>query len=198
MATEKQTQTTTSKRIFAGLDSTSVDTQYKKPNFSRLDFEDTKVDVQKHYETDIQKVSIENPKSMDMLTIDEQIGQKPETPVKVRLNARGKIIVSVIAICICALMAFMIGNIVTINSLSQTVSQKTQLVNTQQQTVNTLQQQYDYTVSQTQDVAGEYGYIASEQTPVYIEEIADISRDSAVVESNWFDDLCNFLANLFN
>lgn len=194
---QKQQQTT--KRIFANFDTTTEDTKYdtyKKPNFSGLDFEQVTVDGEKHYQADIEQISIDSPRKMDMLTIDKKIEQHPEAPVKVHLNARGKILVSVIAICICALMAFMIGNAITISRLNTTIAQKQSMIASQQQTVNTLQEEYDYILSQGGETAAANGYTANE-SGVSVDIIEEIGRSSASIESNWFEDLCNFLSNLF-
>lgn len=193
-------ETSTNKRIFASFDTTTEDTKYdasyKKPNFSGLDFEQVTVNGEKHYTSDIEQISIDNPRKMDVLTIDKKIEQHPERPIKVRLNARGKIIVSVLAICICALMAFMIGNAVTISALNTTLAQKQAMVASQQAEVDALQEQYDYIVSQGQETAAANGY-SSSASGQEIDSIEELGRTTSQIETNWFDDLCNFLSNLF-
>ncbi|MBQ8468912.1 MAG: hypothetical protein IJ542_04100 [Clostridia bacterium] len=200
MATETQervtTQTTVRRGIFSSRE--NADTQYRRPIFSNLDFEDTStISVQKHYQSDVQSIKVEGQRKVDMLTIDRAIEQHPETPVKVHLNAHGKILISVIAICICALVAFMIGNAVTLGSLNATLAAKQQVVYEQQQTVNSLQQQYESLENDVLTRATEQG-LTEQATGTALQGVTEVAKPTAQIETNWFDSLCNFLAGLFN
>lgn len=199
MATEvQQTQTTETKRGIFSRTSEAQDTEYKRPIFSNLSFEDTStVSVQKHYVSETERLSVESSRKVDMLTIDKAIEQHPEAPVKVRLNAHGRILISVIAICICALVAFMIGNAVTISSLSASVNAKTQVVAEQQALVNSLQEEYDIVSGQTLEKAHEMGLVNGLEGATEINSVPEITRPTAQIETNWFDDLCNFFSRLF-
>lgn len=196
--TKTQTTTNTGRRIFAGLNSDTA-TEYKRPSFSSIDFEDVEIDRQTSYQTTDAPITIEKPKTMDMLTIEKQIEQRPQTPIKIKLNARGKIIISVLAICICALVAFMIGNIVTISQLNETIRQKEEYVYSQQQQVDELQANYDQISNEMYDNALSNGYqtIESDQI-ISVDEVLKIEKDNAEIDGNWFDNLCNFLSNFFN
>jgi len=200
MATETQERitTTTARRGIFSQSQTAADTQYHRPIFSNLDFEDTStISVQKHYQSDVETIRVEGQRKVDMLTVDKAIEQHPETPVKVHLNAHGKILISVVAICICALIAFMIGNAVTLGSLSASVSVKQQVVYEQQQTVNSLKQQYQSLEDNVLERAAEAGYTQSAGGTA-MQAVQEVAKPTAEVETNWFDALCNFLANLFN
>ncbi len=204
MATELETRTstttTTGRRIFTGLNTDSVRTEYKRPNFSGINFDEVRtVDVQTSYDTTVEEITVDTPKKMDMLTVERTIEQRPQTPLKVHLNARGKIIVSVLAICICALVAFMIGNIVTISSLNGVIAEKQQLVLEQQQVVSDLQKEYDDLGDSTQQNAADNGYSQIDASQVTeVGGVAELEKPSAVIEGNWFDSLCNWLSTLFN
>lgn len=204
MATELETRTrtttSTGRRIFTDYDSQDVRTSYRKPNFSGINFDDVEtVDVQTNYDTTIEEISVDTPRKMDMLTVDKAIEQRPQTPLKVKLNARGRIIVSVLAICICALVAFMVGNIVTLNSLNGTLAEKQQIVMEQQQIVSDLQDRYDSINNSMQDNAANNGYIDIDASQVgSVDSVNELAKPEAVIEGNWFDTLCNWLSNLFN
>lgn len=198
--TRTRTTTDTGRRIFTGLNQDSTRTQYKRPNFSAIDFDDVDtVDVQTSYNTTVEEISVDTPRKMDMLTVDRSIEQRPQTPLRVRLNARGRIIVGVLAICICALMAFMIGNIVTINNLNGVIAQKQQIVMQQQDVVNDLQSEYDSLGENIEQNASQNGFAQIENDQVtQINGVNQLQKPSAEIEGNWFDSLCNWLSELFS
>lgn len=204
MATELETRTrsttTTGRRIFADFDQDRTQTEYRRPNFSSINFDQINdVDVETSYNTTIEEIAVDTPRKMDMLTVDTTIEQRPQTPLKVRLNARGRIIVSVLAICICALMAFMIGNFVTINNLNGVIAQKQQIVMQQQETVNDLRQEYDQLGNSIEQNASNNGFAQIENEQVTeIGGVNQLEKPTADIEGNWFDSLCNWLSNLFN
>lgn len=204
MATEFETRTrtttTTGRRIFTGLNEEETRTEYRRPNFSSINFDNVQlVDSETSYDTAIEEISVDTPKKMDMLTVDKTIEQRPQTPLRVRLNARGKIIVSVLAICICALVAFMVGNLVTIGNLNGVIAQKQQIVMQQQDTVNDLQQEYDNLGNNIEQDASDSGFAQIDSNQVAeMNGVNKLEKPSADIEGNWFDSLCNWLSNLFN
>ena len=204
MATELETRTrtttTTGRRFFAGLNQEETRTEYKRPNFSSIDFDNVEtVDVQTSYDTDVEEITVDTPKKMDMLTVDKTIEQRPQTPLKVRLNARGKIIVSVLSICICALVAFMIGNFITIGNLNGVIAQKQQIVMHQQETVNNLQEEYDSLGNNVEQNASDSGFAQIDNEQVtQINGVGQLEKPSADIEGNWFDSFCNWLSELFS
>ena len=204
MATELETRTrsttTTGRRIFTGLNSDQTRTEYRRPNFSSIQFDDVQtVNSQTSYDTAIEEIQIDTPRKMDMLTVDKTIEQRPQTPLKVKLNMRGRIIVSVLAICICALVAFMIGNLVTINNLNGVIAQKQQIVMTQQESVNGLRETYEGLNQNVEQNATESGFVQIDGEQVSeINGVSPLEKPSADIEGNWFDSFCNWLSNLFN
>jgi len=201
MATELEQRTTqiteTKRGIFSRM-SDAPDTEYRKPIFRNLSFEDTStINVQKHYTSQTEQISVDSARKVDMLTIDKQIEQHTETPVKVHLNAHGRILISVIAICICALVAFMIGNAVTIGSLSSQVSAKSQVVYEQQLAVNDLQNQYEVITEGIESAARDAGLTGDLSGATELVPVEDLVRPTAQIETNWFDNLCNFLSHIF-
>lgn len=206
MATELETRTSTTRtsgrRVFSGLN-TEQKTEYRKPNFSSINFDDNDsyqdVAVQTSYDTTVEEISVDSPTKMDMLTIEKTIEQRPQTPLKIKLHARGKILVTVLSICICALVAFMIGNFVTIGNLNGIISQKQQVVIQQQEKVNQLQEQYDQIANSTEENAINNGFsqINNEQVNE-IGSVSPLEKPQAKIEGNWFDDFCNWLSGIFN
>lgn len=198
--TRTRTTTTSGRRIFTGLNQEETRTAYRRPNFSSINFDNVEtVDVQTSYDTTVEEITVDTPRKMDMLTVDKTIEQRPQTPLKVRLNARGRIIVSVLAICICALVAFMVGNIVTINNLNGVIAQKQQIVMQQQETVNNLQEEYDSLGNNIEQSATDNGFsqVNNEQV-TEIGSVNQLEKPSAEIEGNWFDSLCNWLSELFS
>ncbi len=205
MATELETQTRTAtrtdgRRVFSGLN-TQQRTEYRRPNFSSIDFDDTYQDtvVQTSYDTTVEEISVDAPKKMDMLTVEKTIEQRPQTPLKIKLHARGKIIVSVLSICICALMAFMIANFVTIGNLNGIIAQKQQVVIEQQDRVNHLQEEYDNLENSTEETAKNNGFTQIDNDQVSeIGSVSPLEKPQAEIEGNWFDNFCNWLSGIFN
>lgn len=204
MATELETRTrtttSTGRRVFSGLN-TDQRTEYRRPNFSSINFDqaERQVEVQTSYDTMVEEISIDTPKKVDMLTIEKTIEQRPISSQKVKLNARGKIFVTVLSVCICALMAFMIGNFVTINNLNSVVSEKQQMVMQQQEHVGQLQDDYDSKGNNVENSAKEQGYQKIESDQIeQINGVDAINKPQAQIDGNWFDDLCNWLSGLFN
>lgn len=204
MATELETRTRTTttegRRIFTGIYQDDVRTEYRRPNFSSIQFDTVQdVNVETSYDSPVEQIEVEKTRKVDMLTVDRTIEQRPQTPLKVRLNARGKIIVSVLAICICALVAFMVGNIVTINNLNGVIAQKQEYVLEQQQVVSDLQQEYDSLENGVQENATQNGYSPIDASQVTeVSGVTQISKETAEIETNWFDRLCDWLSGLFN
>lgn len=205
MATELETRTRTTtrtdgRRVFSGLN-TEQRTEYRRPNFSSIDFDDTNQDtiVQTSYDTMVEEIAVDTPKKMDMLTVEKNIEQRPQTPLKIKLHARGKIIVSVLSVCICALMAFMIANFVTIGNLNGIIAQKQQVVIEQQDRVNHLQEQYDQLENSTEETAKNNGFTQIDNEQVSeIDMVNPLEKPQAEIEGNWFDNFCNWLSGLFN
>lgn len=203
MATDLEQRTTTEQQtrrgFFSSMNISGEDTQYCRPNFSAIDFEDaSNISSEKHYDSRVETITVDNPRKLDMLTIDKAIEQHPQAPIKVTLNARGRIIVSVIAICICALMAFMIGNAVAIGNLNYQINQQQEIVYQQQETVNGLQQEYDALTNGAQQAAIDSGYTQTIENAYSVDEVLELNRAETEIPGNWFDNLCNFLSNLFN
>lgn len=197
MATELQTKTETKQErsIFTGSFNFSERTEYKRPAFKEINFDDVADYTEPTTVQTMEKQQM--PQIQQRKVAEVQADQQADKRVK--LNAHGKIIIAVVAVVICALMAFAIGNAVMLSSLGSTVAQKQQYVAAQQQTVEGLQQQYASINNSIQNTAAEkFGYTdASNANVVKLQEVETISRPTAQIETNWFDSLCNFFAGLF-
>lgn len=203
MVTELETKTKTqstheSRRIFSGLES-SASADYKRPSFSTIDFDVPSITNKTEYDLQARDIEVAEQKQTDMLVVEKAIEQKPEKSLKIKLNSRGKIIVTVLAICICALLTFMIANIVTISSLNGTISAKQNYISSQQSEVDKLRQEYDEILNNLETTAGESGYQQIDPSQIVEYNGSEIiNKPTTNIESNWFDKLCNFFAQLFN
>ncbi len=197
LETRTDTKTQTQRSIFTGINGQFGSSEYKRPAFKEIDFDDV-TEFTAPTITTIEQQRTEKVMPQIQTTAAVQTQTQSRENVRAKLNARGKIILSVVAIVLCSLMAFAIGNAVTLSSLGGAISQKQQLVATQQQAVSQLEQEYQLLNSGVVDAAEELGYTqATEDQIIYLNSVETISRPTAQIETNWFDSLCKFFSNLF-
>ena len=198
MATELQTKTETKQErsIFTGSFNFSERTEYKRPAFKEINFDDVADYTQPTTVATIEKQQLPQIQQRPVAEVKQQEQQDK----KVKLNAHGKIIIAVVAVVVCALMAFAIGNAVMLSSLGSSVAAKQQYVATQQQTVADLEQQFnDLNNNIKNEASDKFGYSdASDANVIELERVDTIYRAPAQIETNWFDKLCNFFSGLFN
>lgn len=123
--------------------------------------------------------------------------ERPEPKKTFKLNARGKIAICVFSIILVSLIALTIYNSVLINDLNTVVMLKNQSVATQTAVIKGLETEYNELAVEVQDGVN-MGY--RETTPSdYVEIVASpkATKTTTVVETNWFDRLCEFFTRLF-
>ena len=128
-------------------------------------------------------------------TIEEHTERKFIQKTKVKLNARGKILVCAYSVIACLLVAFCVYNAIAISNIKNSLVAYEQEYSATIKEVSTLQGNYD-----------ELNNVGANQTnfiPVSESNTVKVQLDNrptfiAVNEStNWFDKLCNFFSNLF-
>lgn len=139
------------------------------------------------------------PTFMPTIHKNEEVTQNKSQELKFKLNARGKIIVSVFSIISILLLSFCIYNAVLIGSLKSTIADKqieAELLN---------REVYDATIdynniTSTNSILAQLPAGYTDGADKIVEVSLNQQPNINIVEapSNWFDKLCNFLSNLFN
>lgn len=186
--------------------SSSVSTSYQ-PSYSTL-YTDTTEDEEQatNYESETE-YKINDDLGGDitivptfMPTIERKEKEVSVHDVKLKLNARGKIIVAVFSVISVLLLSFCIYNAVLIGNLSAALTEqqaKAELV-----TRDVYNATSDYNgVTSTNNILASlpdgFGQ-GSNKEPMIVSLSERPEIVSAEASSNWFDKLCNFLSNLFN
>jgi len=146
--------------------------------------------VQRSYETEI----VAHKDAQIVAHKDAQI------VAKAKLNARGKILVSVYSIIVAIIVAFCIYSGVIVANLGNDISAKQQIVATESGVISQLQNAYnslgedDVIISQVGD---EFKVPTSADT-VSVSDFEMKERPEAKEETNWFEKFCNSLKKLFS
>ena len=120
---------------------------------------------------------------------------------KIKLNARGKIIASVFGVIACLLVAFMIYNAVLISKLSNNLKALEVEQATRSATITELESDYQDLTSykQMEMNAGDLGFTYSENGKDVVVNLTPRPEiKSAKKSTNWFNNVCEFFAELFN
>lgn len=135
-----------------------------------------------------------------MPTIERKSVSKSEAnDVKIRLNARGKIILSVFSVIAVLLVSFCIYNAVRISSLTASLANKQAQVQMMNREVYVATSEYNELVSPSNILASlPNGYVDSKNNFMEVDINARPIIASAESSTNWFDKVCEFLSNLFN
>ncbi len=208
MATTFETQTRTRTDRYGGYQyGMNFGTTIEEPqSFVELeDNEDTAFEVQQNYafgnDEDIAREEQTRVMAMPNVERKERTLEKPQATSKIKLRARGKIAITVYSIILVALITFAIYNAVAIGSISGQIATQNQTYISALADINALQSEYnelgmDETIM---DKAYGNGFILSTENDIVRVSREEMeSRESTDVESNWFEDLCEFLSNLFS
>lgn len=115
---------------------------------------------------------------------------------KIKLNSRGKIIVSVVGIISALLMVLCIYNAVMIGKLSSTLAAKETSYTQMQKEVSLLEAGYN-TMPTSTEIQAETGF--SKPSDLQTVDVGVRPELDSVPEStNWFNNLCETIAGLFN
>lgn len=134
-----------------------------------------------------------------MPTIERKAQEKEIQDVKLKLNARGKIIVAVFSIISVLLLSFCIYNAVLIGNLNATL--KEQQVKAELVTRDVYNATNEYNnITSTDNILASLpaGYVDGSNKVMEVNLTERPQIVSAEPSSNWFDKLCKFLSNLFN
>lgn len=123
--------------------------------------------------------------------------EKQEHRKTFKLNARGKIVLTVFSIIFAALLAFSIYNVVVINDLTASIALKNQAVANQTAVIKGLETEYNELEVDVDDGIN-MGYRETTSAD-YVEFVSAprATKTITTVESNWFDRLCEFFSRLF-
>ena len=135
-----------------------------------------------------------------MPTIERKVAQRTEaSDVKLKLNARGKIILSVFSVIAVLLVSFCVYNAVRISSLNSMLADRqsqAQMINREVYLANS---EYNEIVSPSNILASlPNGYSDSKNNFMEVDLNVRPVIASAESSTNWFDKVCEFLSNLFN
>lgn len=142
-----------------------------------------------------ERITMNMPNVIRKTQVNQTVSDK-----KLKIRARGKIAIAVYSIILLTLIAFSIYNAVAINQMQASVYLKNQEYITQSVVINDLLDEYNKLGSDERildEVAGEF----IEPTNNHIVRVSKGSmeeRQETQIESNWFEDLCSFLSNLFS
>ena len=210
MSTTYETRTQTRTDRFGGYSSfrspvVEEEEEYKQTSTFFDDEETPEFEVQKNYSyaryDDV--TTEEQERTMAMPNVIRQSKEKVqpvESESKVKLRARAKIAITVYSIILLSLIAFSIYNAVAINQMQALVDAKNQTYITESIVINDLLNEYNNLGSSDRilsEVEGEF----IEPTENHIIRVSRGSmeeREETKIESNWFEELCEFLSGLFN
>lgn len=170
---------------------------------SLFDYDDnTEYEVERNYSSFDEDEQETNQRIMAMPSVVPRENKQTERigEGKIRLRARAKIAITVYSIILACLVTFAIYNATAISSMNATIATKNQMVVEQQLVINELLSEYnslgsDSTIRQkTEGVFVE----PTESNIVRASKTQMTERDEVPVESNWFEDLCEFLSELFS
>jgi len=180
----------------------------------------TEFETEKQYTVDSSEVAqVQETRKMDMPTLEKvdyerpeivassrpQIvaASRPQIVAKAKLNARGKIAVAVYSIIFAILAVFCIVKAVQINGLEDQIAVKTQAVAMQEQVINQLQTQYNElgeeinVANRVNGLDDNFVNVNSSNT-IYVDGFVKQERVKESAPTNWFEEFCQALAQLFS
>ena len=166
--------------------------------------QETAYEVQKNYSFDSSSDVIyeEHQKTMAMPNVIRKARaiETPHEENKVRIRARAKIAITVYSIILVALIAFAIYNSIAINNMQAEVAAKNQTYISQTLVINDLLAEYNNLGSDLTIIEKTQGEFVepTENDIVRVSKSTMETRPETVVETNWFEELCEFLNNLFS
>ena len=210
MATTYETRTQTRTDRYGGYSSYSPRYEEETTNYEPQSFveyednDDTAFEVQKNYSFGVDEdiVQEEQTRSMAMPEVirSKRAIASPVNESKIKIRARGKIAIAVYSIILATLIAFAIYNAVAISNLQGTVAAKNQTYISQSLDINTLLDEYNRLGSDDRILADLDGtFVEPNQGDIVrVSKKLMEKRDKTEVETNWFEELCEFLSGLFS
>jgi len=208
MSTTYETRTQTRTDRFGGYSSfrspvVEEEEEYQQTSTFFDDEETPEFEVQKNYNfsrhedvtTDEEQVTMAMPN-----VIRKEKVQEIQSESKVKLRARAKIAITVYSIILLSLIAFAIYNAVAINQMQAIVAAKNQTYITESIVINDLLEEYNSLGSSDRilsEVEGEF-IEPTESNIIRVSRGSMEEREETQIESNWFEELCQFLSGLFS
>ncbi len=190
---------------------TSIEPEFKPFDYgTNEELTKPQFEIEKQYNLDSNELREfgEKAREMSFLTLDKTQDVSSEKVLaeksisRPKLNARGKIIVSVYSIIVAIIIAFCIYNAVSISSLSSSVNAKQQIVASQTQVINELQREYNRLGDEenilASDVVDQNYKVPTSDDIVYVDDVEIGQRPEEQSHSNWFENFCRKLKDLFS
>ncbi len=194
--TEKYVKTAESRSV------TKTEQEYE-PEFAPFSFGQDKTDTAYEVEQPftMEPLKTEVPAKMEMPVFKTTEEEKTEIVAqgRVHINARGKIVASVFAVIVAIMVAFCIYNAVSINQLEDIVAYKQQIVAEQNEVISALEQEYNSLGEDSNIVDrldGEFRQVESSDVKK-VKKFNMSQRKEQEEPSNWFEEFCEKLRNLF-
>lgn len=153
-------------------------------------------------EQDEQKTYIVNQMATPTIKKDEPTVNLIKKRQRIELQARMKIMISMFAVIVAALIFAIVWNFVSVGKMEATFAGKQQEITALQESIMGLRNEYTSLSDdeQIKNKAESEGYVdqTSENTiKLDLEEIYD-EHVIADLPSNWFNDVCDFLSGIFS
>ncbi len=125
-----------------------------------------------------------------------------KTREKVYLGSRMKIAISMFSIIMFSLVFVICWNFLSLSRINSEIADKQAVINELTQSISSLEAEYNL-VSRDErliQAAIDEGYVYADETNTYQVSSGTFYTEESVEElpSNWFNDVCEFLSNLFN
>lgn len=173
---------------------------YQTPTIEREEYQTPSYEVEKEYNIDtLPEDEVIIPTFMPLLKSEAET--KQDSNYKIRLNARGKILVSAFSIIVGILIAFMVYNAVVISNLSNKLESLSVDQSTKETQVLALKSDYQDISSykHLEMEAGNLGFSYSPETDdILVTLPARPEIPQAKRSPNLFNSICEFFAELFN
>lgn len=178
---------------------------FSMPEFKPFNFgEEPAFEVEKQYNFDTNQYKEDEKRQMEFPSLEksEQTVQKTvaksEIVARPRLNARGKIIVAVYSIIVAIVLSLCIFNAVGISSLKNEIAAKSEIVATQTEVINELELEYNSLGDEDVIKSKLDGFrTATDEDIVQVKRFKLSTRKHEEQETNWFEEFCTKLLNLF-
>lgn len=140
--------------------------------------------------------------SMPVIEKSEQAVTLTKTQSRIELQPRMKIAISMFAIIVFSLVFVIIWNFVSVGRLNSMISAKQETVNELTSSISNLRNEYTLLGDENnlRDMAQNAGFVESDETNTYVVSAGEMFEQNEIEDlpSNWFNDVCDFLSNLFS
>ena len=124
-----------------------------------------------------------------------------KTKQKIYLHARMKIMIAMFATIVAALLFVTVFNFVNANRINASIADKQTQIAELESSIMSLKNEYNLLSDDgtVKDLASDAGYVESDDLNTTVLEVGEVYTKPTVEDlpSNWFNDVCDFLSNLF-